>query len=106
MYYIKVRCWRWLFGNKTPIFLNEAGGDDAPEAALALGPPPHRGPRRDARPGSTSLPRMFVQVLPLILFIRRDLEEILAQVLGGPASGERGSKGRPYMYCNPRTLYH
>jgi len=25
------------------------------------------------------------------------------QVLDGPASGEKGSKGGPSMYCNPRT---
>jgi len=25
------------------------------------------------------------------------------RVLDGPASGEKGSKGGPYMYCNPRT---
>ena len=25
------------------------------------------------------------------------------RVLDGPASGEKGSKGGPYKYCNPRT---
>ena len=25
------------------------------------------------------------------------------RVLDGPASGEKGSKGGPYMYCDPRT---
>jgi hypothetical protein len=25
------------------------------------------------------------------------------RVLDGPASGEKGSKGRPYKYCDPRT---
>ena len=25
------------------------------------------------------------------------------RVLDGPASGEKGSKGGPYMNCNPRT---
>ena len=31
------------------------------------------------------------------------VDECEDRVLDGPASGEKGSKGGPSMYCNPRT---
>ena len=29
--------------------------------------------------------------------------QLISNILDGPASGGKGSKGGPYQYCNPRT---
>ena len=37
--------------------------------------------------------------------VKEFVERVICEdrVLDGPASGETGTKGGPYMYCNPRT---
>ena len=83
-----------------PIHPKQRGRHSAPQRA----PLPKATAHPSSPPGAGRPPPPAKTLRP----ISNHLPHCEDRVLDGPASGEKGSKGGPYKYCNPRTCmtYH